>query len=641
MMKKSKTFMFGLAVMTIAGFTFLTTGTGFAACPANPDALWHLDETDSEAAVSGYVDEVGGNTGAGNDAPLAETDPADVVVNSAQQFNGSNTGIDVPVSRTFNWLATDSFSIELWVKSDQTDADARQVFIGRNSGSTSLQWWVGMENGNVLFKLNGTDVNVPTFTGATTGLLNDGGWHHVVAVRDETGVTDGTTDAIIVYVDGNVEIDEVNNYAAGFDSETARLSIGYLNLTPFFRFSGWMDEVGLYGRALTPAEIQANYQAGLAGNDVCGGSVPSDAPYPDNTISLWHLDETDSEAAVSGYVDEVGGNTGAGNDAPLAETDPADVVVNSAQQFNGSNTGIDVPVSRTFNWLATDSFSIELWVKSDQTDADARQVFIGRNSGSTSLQWWVGMENGNVLFKLNGTDVNVPTFTGATTGLLNDGGWHHVVAVRDETGVTDGTTDAIIVYVDGNVEIDEVNNYAAGFDSETARLSIGYLNLTPFFRFSGWMDEVGLYGRALTPTEITAHYQAGLAGNGVESLRPEPVAIAGTNQTVTAGADVTLDGTSSSDSQGGTIVAYLWEETTSSGVTLNTAGMTPGVAMFTAPTVTSSQILTFRLTVTDDDGLSSSDTVNVTVNENSVPVVTPPVSGGGGGGGGCFISSIF
>ena len=57
---------------------------------------------------------------------------------------------------------------------------------------------------------------------------------------------------------------------------------------------------------------------------------------------------------------------------------------------------------------------------------------------------------------------------------------------------------------------------------------------------------------------------------------------------------------------------------------------------FIAPDVApGSETLTFTLTVTDEDGLEDTDTVNITVNNH-----TPPDSGGGGGGGGgCFIAT--
>ena len=89
-----------------------------------------------------------------------------------------------------------------------------------------------------------------------------------------------------------------------------------------------------------------------------------------------------------------------------------------------------------------------------------------------------------------------------------------------------------------------------------------------------------------------------------------PVADAGPDQTVKDGDSVTLDGTGSSDSNG-TIVAYSWVQT--AGPTVALTGASTVMPNFTAPAVATNTVLTFQLTVTDNDGLTSADLVNVTV----------------------------
>ncbi len=117
----------------------------------------------------------------------------------------------------------------------------------------------------------------------------------------------------------------------------------------------------------------------------------------------------------------------------------------------------------------------------------------------------------------------------------------------------------------------------------------------------------------------------------VNVINTAPVAEAGTARTVAPGAAVVLNGGASSDSDG-TIVAYSWAQTIGTAVTLSGADtVTPS---FTAPNT--SATLTFRLTVTDNDGATANDTVTVTV---SAPVlVAPPPPADGGGGGGCSLS---
>lgn len=90
-----------------------------------------------------------------------------------------------------------------------------------------------------------------------------------------------------------------------------------------------------------------------------------------------------------------------------------------------------------------------------------------------------------------------------------------------------------------------------------------------------------------------------------------PVANAGPDQTVPESALVQLDGSASSDPNNDPLY-YLWQQTGGIPVTLLNA--TTAHPSFTAPYgLTSDQILTFSLVVSDGNLSSSADTVNVTV----------------------------
>jgi ABC-2 type transport system ATP-binding protein len=104
----------------------------------------------------------------------------------------------------------------------------------------------------------------------------------------------------------------------------------------------------------------------------------------------------------------------------------------------------------------------------------------------------------------------------------------------------------------------------------------------------------------------------------VDGNRP-PVANAGSDQTVDAGAQVSLDGSASSDPDG-VIVSFVWIQTAGPEVTLQNAN--GAVAQFIAPTAQTDSSLSFQLTVTDDLGVAASDTTTVTVlaTENAPPL---------------------
>ncbi|MEM8493564.1 MAG: S8 family serine peptidase [Pseudomonadota bacterium] len=89
-----------------------------------------------------------------------------------------------------------------------------------------------------------------------------------------------------------------------------------------------------------------------------------------------------------------------------------------------------------------------------------------------------------------------------------------------------------------------------------------------------------------------------------------PIAEAGANQDVASGATVTLNGDGSSDSDG-MLSSFQWQQTEGTEVALENTDQ-PSIT-FTVPTLNADEDLVFVLTVTDDDGATSSDSVTVTV----------------------------
>jgi len=123
-----------------------------------------------------------------------------------------------------------------------------------------------------------------------------------------------------------------------------------------------------------------------------------------------------------------------------------------------------------------------------------------------------------------------------------------------------------------------------------------------------------------------------------------PVADAGEDQVVDEATTVNLDASASSDPEAGEL-NFAWQRVSGPSVTLE--GGSSATPSFLAPDVGDEGAqLEFEVTVTDDQGLTASDSVTITV-ENVVVDDTgdggnddsnapPPASGGGGGGGGSY-----
>jgi lysophospholipase L1-like esterase len=231
--------------------------------------------------------------------------------------------------------------------------------------------------------------------------------------------------------------------------------------------------------------------------------------------------------------------------------------VNGGQQFNGSDTGIDIPVGTAFTWSNTDSFAIEFWLKGfpGQTCAAAEEVIVGRvDDGGNSL-WSLGcaQTSGYAYFRLNDTTGGL---TLQSIKAITDGLWHHVVGLR-QTGVNR-------LYVDGREVVSATVAYTGDFGS-TAPLNIGWLNVGNGFHFDGLIDEVALYSELLSATDIRTHYYL---ARGYDQSCTAPVRIMPLGDSITHGC---CSGVSGQEN----VIAYrkdLWESLGGTGYTVDFVG---------------------------------------------------------------------
>ncbi len=242
-------------------------------CPGDMLHYWKLDE----AGGPQYLDFYGINHAMCTppNCPVAATG----IVNGAQQFTGDDR-LNVWDADSLDWATTDSFSIELWMKTDSTSTSGTQVLIGRHDASTQVQWWVSRYTGGTTgFYIRDQDGNDGWILGSKN--LADLQWHHVVAVRD------AAVNEMRIYVDGQLDGVATNVSFSQDIKLKVDLNIGWMNQGAGFHFIGSLDEAALYKKALSLTEIQQHYTNGISGDGFCTTSftVTGSAPGGNGTIS--------------------------------------------------------------------------------------------------------------------------------------------------------------------------------------------------------------------------------------------------------------------------------------------------------------------------------------------------------------------
>ncbi len=263
-----------------------------------------------------------------------------------------------------------------------------------------------------------------------------------------------------------------------------------------------------------------------------GGGTNFSTPLPGGIAAWWR--------AESNTLDSINGNNGTISGGVTY----VDHVVGHAFLFDGTSGYISVPASPSLNIGAGSGLTIECWVKPNHLGPigeEGRPIVEYDTASSIGVHFY--FESGNRLYaNLRDTAENDHAII-SPSGSLSSNVLSHVAVTYDRTN---GTS---FLYING---VQVASNYFGNFTPQTTYpLSIGIRAASGFpgsgVVYNGVLDELSLYSRALNSSEIQTIFQAGMNGKSaptdsgtIPTITNQP-----TNQTVTAGANVTFTATAS------------------------------------------------------------------------------------------------
>jgi len=176
---------------------------------------------------------------------------------------------------------------------------------------------------------------------------------------------------------------------------------------------------------------------------------------------------------------------------------------NSAYSFNGTNSYIDVPNSASLAF-SSNVISISFWAKVNSVNSSGfNNIMISKQAGSGNTQ--------------QGFDVAESTTQSIYLAVSNGGGnfggpsvtsvplsqWHHFIYVYNN-----GTSTS---YYDG-VQVANTTGQTATIGANTLDLLFGQANWSNInaINYDGILDDMGIWDRALTQTEVTQIYSSNM-----------------------------------------------------------------------------------------------------------------------------------
>ena len=522
---------------------------------------------EDNAGSTVVVDQTGNFNGTGGQNTTAFTTTGKL--SNGFDFNAASTDT-IDLGSGVN--QTSGYSIELWMSTTTT---ATSDIAGNRSGSgDDIGWHMTLNSTGTraIWRIDsGSAVN--SCTNITT--VNTGTFRHYV------GVYDGSSINFYVNAVPECTFAQVGGLVSGDTGTLAgNTFIGKSPKSPTAYFNGKIDNFRIYNRALTQVEVTGLYNAGVGTIDYSNGSV-GDASRVNTVgtsstvLSQYGLDsaadlliEGSQEIKTNQFVNGngyFGGNVGIGtldpsvplkvNGGVIAENlavgastipggsfDMASATVTNIQmednaanttvtETNGSNScsstantstlttigkignGFSFPGSELLQCTGsalkiTGDITVVAWGKTSVTGAQdimGNRISTGLNNG-----WKLFQTSANKLEFLVDTDQGVQNVVSTTS--INTNAFQLWVGRRQGTSLS--------VSVNNAWEGTPTGSIPGDMGTNAGNLQIGHVPSTSGY-FTGVLDNVMIFNRYLTDTEITELFNGGSGTNNLSSSSPK------------------------------------------------------------------------------------------------------------------------
>jgi len=407
---------------------------------------WTMDGPDT-------LTNIADKSGSGNNGSFSHggsgTTTAPGRVGQAMSFDGTNDwvntatdvgGLDAKTfAGWFRWNSLGSGWQMMVMDSDPVFDNANYVGLSTNGSSEKYIYLFQSYNSGLSYFDTGTDF-APS--------LNT--WYHVA------GVIDKADNSLRLYINGAL-YSTYQNAAVGastFYNPSGGAGIGGKKFAGYY-FNGNIDDVRVYTRALSAAEVTRLYQIGATSK--IAKTLPGRDSLTSGLVGWWTFDGPD-------MLTNIADKSGQGDNGSLIHSSSGTTTVpgkvGQALSFDGINDYVTLGAS--YNGVQSVSF----WIK--VATSTTLQKILDLNGTAT-----VTIDSGT----LNGNNFTSPTryVDGTAASTINDTNWHHV-AITTGTGI----------------------NASA---MNIGRISAAYLG--------GSLDDVRIYSRALSAAEVLQLYNLG------------------------------------------------------------------------------------------------------------------------------------
>ena len=496
-------------------------------------SYWKFDETSGTTASDSH----GENDGTLSNSRIFGTDGK---INKSADFTKGNDYVSVGTLGNFGSNDVKTSSYSFWIKTTGSKSD--ELFFGSaNDGPTNFAVTFAFNDGNTIQLFTRDTTGKRLIKTVDVSSYTDNTWFHLVAV------VEWSSNTLKFYING----EEKSTTTIHSETPTSAVNFQYPLIigannnrgTIANHFNGKIDEVGIWSRALSSDEVSTLYDiqkdgfasgsypftalafkikgtVNLNASPIEGakvscinqntnefvGSTTSDengewefsaldeysTDLTTDLVSYWKFDETTGTTASDSHGEN---EATASNSRIFTSNTETSGKINSGADFTQGDDKITTTIPWSADSLNGESFSYNIWIKNSQTTPGS--ILRGSTQDRIGLvQSWTSMDasyENKIVFAYasDGTIWNTQLISTSST---NNNEYNMI------TITSDGSTTKL--YVNG-VEEDSSND-VIDVDINTF-LAFG-VHSTGVEAYNGFMDEFGVWSRALSSDEVSTLY---------------------------------------------------------------------------------------------------------------------------------------
>lgn len=419
---------------------------------------WKMDEA-SWNGTSGEVLDASGNEN--NGVRVGNATTAAGKFGNGGTFDGTGDYTSVSDSAVFNAA---NLTYSGWVKFDNITSDAYNALIAKHG--QMIFYLPGSSNNFAFYVYGSGGTNCETVNAYSSSNFTNGTWYHFAATYNGKNKK--------IFVNGS-EVASSACSLSGYTDNANSLTFGGVNFDSVYDLDGTIDELRIYNRALSPAEVRQLYNF---------------APGP---VGYWKFDDGSgtsvTDSSGNGYTGTWGGTGSHWTSGKYGK----------AAIFNGQNDYVNLSNLPKPTYMP---ITFEFWAKANTTsltgvfDSAAWSTNVLRiYDPEGGIQWW-----------------GHTTATASVTANT----WTHIAIIYSHNG-----TSAIIQWYKNGVF--QASSSAAGTSTFAwSGFTLGNINQGGSGWFSGLLDDVKIYNYGRTADQIMedmlGRTDAGVSLQGVDAM---------------------------------------------------------------------------------------------------------------------------